>query len=149
MKHVSSSSTLFLKIVIPTVWIVFFGVFTLAMWFSRNEPVGSFSPLTFNIGLTLFFIIGVSLLYWSLMRLKRVEMDHESVYVTNYFKTYRYSWDSVEKIEESDYLFFKSVHLHLKKAGNFGKKMTFVASQKRFNEFIAEHTELIKQFVKD
>ncbi|MEM8906416.1 MAG: hypothetical protein AAGD05_01115 [Bacteroidota bacterium] len=147
MKHVSSSATLFLKIVVPTVWIVFFGIFTLAMWFSRNEPIGTLSPLTFNIGLTCFFLFGVALLYWALIRLKRVEMDQDFVYVTNYFKTYRYSWDSLEKIEESDYLFFRSVHLFLKQRGQFGKKVTFVASRKRFNEFLADHPDVVRPFV--
>ncbi|MEM9819859.1 MAG: hypothetical protein AAF985_02255 [Bacteroidota bacterium] len=147
MKHVSSSATLFLKIVIPTVWTVFFGIFTLAMWFSKNQPVGSLSPTQFNILLTLFFFTGFGLLYWALMRLKRVEMDENYIYVTNYFKTYRYSWGSLEKIEESDYLFFRSVHLFLKKAGNFGKKITFVASRKRFNEFLIDHPEITKPFV--
>jgi hypothetical protein len=111
--------------------------------------VAGLSPTSFNIGLTVFFALGVALLYWALMRLKRVEMDAEYVYVTNYFKTYRYSWDSLEKIEESDYLFFRSVHLFLKTAGNFGKKITFVASRKRFNEFLIDHPEISQPFVED
>ena len=146
MHIVSSSATLFLKFFIPIFWIVFFGLFNIALWVT-DKQVGSLPRETFNIGFTIFFLIGITLLYYALMRLKRVEMDGDFAYVTNYLKTSRYPWHNIEKIVERDYLFFKSIDLYLKTPGQFGKKMTFVASQKRFNEFLKSNPVIIAQFI--
>ncbi len=146
MHIVSTSATLFLKIFIPTFWIIFFGIFNIALWVSGKQ-VGSLPRETFNIGFGIFFLVGIALLYYALMRLKRVEMDADFAYVTNYFKTARYPWHNIEKIVERDYLFFKSIDLYLITPGQFGKKMTFVASQKRFNEFLKAHPAIVAQFI--
>lgn len=146
MHIVSTSATLFLKFFIPTFWMVFFGIFNIALWVSGKQ-VGSFPRATFNIGFAIFFLVGIAILYYALMRLKRVEMDGDFVYVTNYLKTSRYPWHNVEKIVERDYLFFKSIDLYLITPGQFGKKMTFVASQKRFNEFLKSHPPIVAQFI--
>jgi hypothetical protein len=79
------------------------------------------------------------------MRIKRVEMDEHFFYVTNYFKNVRYPFHQIEKIVEKDYLVFRTVHIYLKETGSFGKKITFVASRDRFNLFLKEHPEVVKE----
>ncbi len=81
------------------------------------------------------------------MRLKRVELDGEFVYVTNYFKTFRYPYSNVERMDESDYLFFRSMHIHLKEGGNFGKRITFVVSQKLMDDFLKGHPDVARHFL--
>ncbi|MEM1323830.1 MAG: hypothetical protein AAGG75_26455 [Bacteroidota bacterium] len=142
MQNLSSSTTLLFKIVIPTLWITFFGSFTIALLLTKLSNVGPYPIEVFRIGFVIFSIIGIGLLYWALLPLKRVEADGEYFYATNYFKTYRYPHHSVKEIQIRDYLIVRSVRLKLRKAGKFGQKMTFIASRRRFDDFFANHPEL-------
>lgn len=146
MQHVSSSLTLFFKYGFPIGWAVFFGTMTIAFWLSDDLNVVAGLPIgTFRILITLSFLLGLALLYWALMRIKRVEMDDHFFYVTNYFKNVRYPYHQIEKIKEKDYLLFKTIHIYLKQAATFGKKITFISSRDRFDLFLKEHPELIDQ----
>ena len=144
MENLSSSITLILKIVIPTLWITFFGSFTIALLLTTElTNIGPYPLETFRIGFVLFSIIGIALLYWMLMPLKRVEADDEYFYATNYFKTYRYPHYSIKELKVRDYLILNTVQLKLREAGKFGQKMTFIASRSRFKDFFAMHPELV------
>lgn len=132
MQRVSSNSTLFLKFFIPTFWIVFFGAITMAAVFVRYEYVGDIPIGTFRIIMLSFYISGVLMMVFTLLRLKRVEMDQDFVYVTNYFKNYRYPYHNIEGIEISKFLFFKTASISLKTPGSFGRRMIFVPDLQRF-----------------
>ncbi len=146
-ENVSSNFTIFLKFVIPTFWIIFFGLLLIVVLVSDAVTMSSFSLSTLRIGIVVFYLLGLLILYWAVMRLKRVEMDDAFVYATNYFKTYRYPYHNIEKIEESDYLFFRSIHIYLKEPGKFGKKITFVAHRNRFDNFIKTHPEQFRHLL--
>lgn len=141
MQRISSNATLFLKVFIPTFWIVFFGIFTIAVWRLDNTGFGPVPAQTLKIGLTAFFLIGSGLLYFSLMQLKRIEMDDLYVYASNYFKTYRYPFHNIEKITERDMGVFHLVSIYLKTPGNFGKKLRFLLDEPMFRDFLEQHPE--------
>lgn len=141
MQRISSNATLFLKVFIPTFWIVFFGIFTIAVWRLDHTSFGAVSAQTLKIGLTVFFLIGSALLYFSLIQLKRVEMDDLYVYASNYFKTYRYPFHNIEKITERDMGIFHLVSIHLKTPGKFGKKLRFLLDESMFRDFLEAHPE--------
>ncbi len=146
MQHVSSSLTLFYKYGLTTGYIVFFGTMTLAFWFIDDVKVIAGLPLPlFRLILSGFFLCMVLFLYWSVMRIKRVEMDEHFFYVTNYFKNVRYPYHQIEKVVEKDFLLFKTIHIYLKQAATFGKKISFVSSRDRFDEFLKEHPEVVAQ----
>lgn len=142
MQRVSTDLTLFYKFFIPIFWIVFFGAFTISVLALNRAYYGSIAGGPFRIGVVVFFLSSVAGLYFSLMRLKRVEMDEDFVYVTNYFRTVRYPYHNIEKIRESDFLFLKIVNLYLHTPGRFGRRITFVASQSRFRLFWEQHPGL-------
>ena len=141
MQRISSNATLFLKIFIPTFWIVFFGVFTFAIWQLDVPYFGSVPALTMKIGLTVFFLIGSGLLYLTLLQLKRVELDELYVYASNYFKTYRYPFHNVKKITDRDMGLFHLVRIHLKAPGKFGKTLTFLLNEPMFRDFLEKHPD--------
>ncbi|MFK8102760.1 MAG: hypothetical protein AB8G15_09555 [Saprospiraceae bacterium] len=145
MKNVSTSLTLVLKIFLPVAWIVFFGTITIALLFSEQEFVGMVPTSNFKFGMLAFFLAGVAILYWAVMRLKRVDMDELFIYVTNYHKNYRYPFHNIEKIVERDYWLFKTLHIYLREPGNFGKKISFIPSKDKFKNFLEEHPEVVKQ----
>ncbi len=146
MKHVSSSATLFLKYAFPVVCAVFFGSMTLAFWFTDNvNAVADVPILTFRLILTGTFLTLMLLLYFTVMKIKRVEMDSHFMYVTNYFKNVRYPYHQIESIEKRNYFIFKTIRVHLKQAASFGKTITFVSSRNRLTNFLKEHPEVSQQ----
>lgn len=142
MQRVSTNLTLFYKFFVPIFWIVFFGSMTIAAFVYDNAYYGEIPGGPFRIGLVIFFITGVAMFLFTLMRLKRVEMGADGLYVTNYFKHLRYPFADIEKIGESEFLFFKVVTVHLRAKGTFGKKFTFIASRDRYGEFWRQHPNL-------
>jgi len=147
MQNISSNLTLLLKIFIPTFWITFFGAFTIASLITPNLELGFTSTFIFRIGLTIFVLIGTSILYFTFIQLKRVDMDDEFMYVSNYFKTYRYSYPSIEKIKERDFLLFHTIHVHFKEKGEFGKKIVFLSRSDKLNRFLRKHPEVAQQLM--
>ncbi len=145
MQNVSSSFTVIIKFALPTSWIVFFGAMTISLWFVDSGPVAGMEAGVFRIVLSIFFLVGVAILYWAVMGIKRVEMDEQFFYVTNYFRNIRYPYHQIEKVNEKDYFFFRTIHLILKQPGYFGKKITFIPGRVNFDQFLAEHPDVVKQ----
>lgn len=141
MQRISSNLTLVLKIFFPTFWIVFFGIFTLAVWTLDTPYFGPVPAIWMRIGMTLFFLSGTAILYFTLMRLKRVELDNLFVCASNYIKTYRYPYHNVEKITERDMGLFYLVRIYLKTPGNFGRKLTFLLDEPMFRDFLEKNPE--------
>lgn len=139
MINISSSLTLVVKIGIPTIWIVFFGTSTLVTYFTEVPFLGPFSIWPFRIGLTLFLLTGIGLLYWSVMRLKRIDVKAPFFFASNYFKTYRYPFHQIERIRHRDYGLFKVIDVYLKEKGKFGQRITFLASRSRFDAFLERY----------
>lgn len=146
MQRLSTSATLLLKFFLPTFWFAFFGLLTLTVFFAKGDYYGRVSATSLQIGCTLIFILGGLLLWWSVMRLKRIEGDEEFLYVTNYFKTFRYPFDSIESMKTKDYKFFKTLSVQLKEPGTFGKKINCVISEKLFTDFMHEHPTIAFKF---
>jgi len=148
-QQVSSSTTLFLKIVFPLFWTVFFTVFTLAVWFAGETSFGTIPVEKMKIYMPIFLACGILFLYFTVMQLKRVEMDELYVYATNYFKTYRYPYHNIDTIKEKNYGLFRVVQVHFKEKGSFGKKISFLASKHRLQLFLNNNPEVAKQFLED
>ncbi len=81
------------------------------------------------------------------MQLKRVDMDEDFMYVSNYFKTFRYTYPSIEKIKERDFLLFYTIHVHLKEAGEFGKKIVFISRSKKLDRYLKAHPKVAEQLI--
>lgn len=145
--NVSSNWTLFLKIFFPIFWCVFFGALTIAFWLTDSSSVGNMSIFNFRLLMTSFFITGMGVLYFSLMQLKRVEIDEHFVYITNYKETARYPFHNIEKLEEANYFLFKVVKVYLKSPGIFGNKITFLSNSFRLQEVLKKRTELAPLYV--
>ena len=142
MERVSTNLTLFYKFFVPIFWIVFFGAFTVAVFVYQFEYFGNIPKWPFRILVLAFFLSGVVMFFFTLMRLKRVEMDDLYVYVTDYFKNYRYPYHNIEKFQESSFLILQIVTIHLKEPGQFGKKITFISSKNRYEDFFRSHPNL-------
>jgi ABC-type microcin C transport system permease subunit YejB len=142
MQQVSSNLTLFLRLFLPSFWVVFFGSLTVAIFLIEASYFGNIPAFLFRIGLLVFFLLGVVVIYFTLFQLKRVEMGGEFVFATNYFKNYRYPWHNVEALRIRDTGLFTIGTVVLKTPGSFGKKIRFLMSRKRFENYLRQHPEI-------
>lgn len=137
-KRISSSITLLLRLFVPVFWLVFFGAFSIAILFFSQENMPQFQTIGFRIGVIVFYLIGVLFLYFTFLKLKRVEVDQDFVYVTNYFKNFRYPYHNIESISVTNLLLFQLTTLRLKEKGSFGKKIHFLQSKIKFIQAATE-----------
>lgn len=122
-----------------------FGAVTLTILLTDYSYVGNIPRGTFQIMAVLFYLSGLALFYFTLLDLKRVEMDPDFVYVTNYFKTVRYPYHNIERVEISKFLFFSTASLYLREPGTFGRRILFIPSLFRLRDFLESHPHLQRE----
>ncbi len=136
--RISSNMTLVLALFFPTFWIVFFGLFTLALLFSDQSEL-PFPAIPYMRWIILaFFLVFFMLIYITLMRLKRVELSATHAYISNYFKTYSYEFKDIEKVKSVNFGLFEILILHLKYKGKFGKKIPFLLKRVQLEHYLKE-----------
>lgn len=140
--HISSNWTLFLKVFFPIFWGVFFGAITLAFWLSAEAYIGGMKMSYFRLLMTSFFLTGLLVFYLSTMQLKRVEVDDNFVYITNYKKTARYPFHNIQKVEITDYYLFKIGKVLFRTPGIFGSKISFLANSFRLRNVLNQNHQL-------
>ncbi len=146
-RQLSSSWTLGFRIFLPTFWLAFFGTFFLATLFTDKNQIGEISMNGLRWGLLAFISVFVFVFWKTVLRLKRIDADNESVYVTNFFTNVGYKHQYVEKIELSKGIVFNYGTLVLKDKGQFGDRILFLASRKRIEIFIEENPHLASWIV--
>lgn len=132
--NLSSNWTVVLKYFVPLVWTIFFGALCIIFWMTDELMIGNLDLFIFRIGWTAFFVVGTILMLFTLFKLMRVESDGTFVYVTNYFKIYKYPISNIQKITTKDYSFFKLATVHFIEPGYFGKSVVFMQSRSRFEQ---------------
>lgn len=145
--NVTSSTTIFWKFFFPTFSIVFVSVLTLGIIFSDIKPT-TLPKSTFSTLLVVILILQIVLFYLSIMKLKKVEMDEDFIYVTNYFKWYKYPYHNIDRVIERDWVLAKVITLKFKEPGKFGKRIFFLANHRKLNEFLKENPEAIQRLFK-
>jgi hypothetical protein len=147
MQRVSSNLTIVFKIFLPVAWITFFGAMTIAFLIAdqANLPFGG--GMQVRMGFLGFFILFLLLIYWFLIPLKRVEFGPDGIYVSNYFKTFRYLYIDIENIKELDLGIMSLGTISLKQKGKFGKKIRFIISQVNYKDFLQSHPQLFSHLL--
>lgn len=146
LTRVSSSWTLYYKIFLPTVWIVFFGALIGVALIMQSLDRLRLHPLMIA-GALVFYLLGIVILRFSLLRLQRVELAEDCFYVTNYFKTYKYSYSSIADIDERDLLIMKLTSIRFAEKSAFGKSVHFIQRRKVWTDFTEENAHLFEHLV--
>ncbi len=146
MNRLSSNWTLVLKIFIPVFWLVFFGALTVAAFVSNPIEAPQFTTKGFKIEMLIVIISGFFFFFFTFFRLKRVDTDGENIFVSNYFKTYKYPAKNIEKIIIYNHLILKVAHLHFTGKSSFGKKILFVPLLDSLRKFAAMNKILLRNF---
>ena len=136
MQRVSSNLTILFKLFIPTVWIVFFTTFTLALFLVDEQSLPFLTSPVFKYPFLGLYVIFFLAIYFTIMQLKRVEMGSDYYAVTNYFKSYRLYYEDILKIQIIPLGGLKLITIRLKAKGSFGDKITFLASKQLLDLFL-------------
>ncbi|MDH5580219.1 MAG: hypothetical protein OEZ09_17355 [Betaproteobacteria bacterium] len=118
---------------------MFFGVVELVIIFYLTLP-----PLVI-VASIISYAIGVVVLYATVLRLKRVECAEDFLYVTNYFKTYRYSYESIASTRTTHLLIAQIVTVRFRDRTSFGRRIYFIKRPNVWAEQGLIHPELRRQ----
>ncbi len=135
MMRLSSNLTLMFKIFLPVGWFTFFGSFAIVLLFTdlaQNTILGRPPYLYWYLGFFLFFAL---FLYKTIFQLKRVEFDGKSIFVTDYFRTARYSLDSIRKIHTIRFGILELAWIFLHGPGIFGTKIPLITKRSNMTSF--------------
>lgn len=146
MIRLSSNWTLFLKIFLPIFWISFFGGFAIAAFVTNKSEVPFFTSKSFQLKIVLFIISGILFFAFTFFRLKRIDGEAGFIYISNYFKTYRYPVDSINEIVIYDHLVVKAAHLSFKGKTSLGSKVIFLPYLINLPKFCEENNILLRDF---
>ena len=141
MFQLSSSTTLFLKVFLPCLWLAFFGAFLITVILLDDPYIMGFPMIFFQVGLISFLLVGFIFFYFTTFKLKRVDADETHLYVSTYFRNFRYSFESVEKVKVTNYNLLHLATLTFFEAGSFGKKIVFILSQRNLKKFLESYPE--------
>ena len=83
-----------------------------------------------------------------LWRLYRIDMDDRFLYISNYFKTYKYELDDIESIVDSKILPGRVFRIRLKSKGSFGRNIYFLAAQSLWKDYIETHQQQMLPLLK-
>ena len=146
MNRLSSNWTLVLKIFIPVFWLMFFGALTFAAFISNPIEAPQFTTKVFKIEMLVIFTSGLLFFAFTFFRLKRVDADDENIYVSNYFKTYKYPSHSIAEIIIYNHLILKVAHLHFKGKSSFGKKVFFIPFKSNLRQFAVKNNVILRDY---
>ncbi|NOT36916.1 MAG: hypothetical protein HOP11_06030 [Saprospiraceae bacterium] len=133
MIRISSASTIILSLFFPIFWLVFFGSFTFGLFITNPSDL----PFSFN-GLIrwifLAFYILFSLIIWfSFRKLKRIDLDNDYIYISNYFTTVKIPIQQIENVSCKSLHFRQLGKIVLPNAGRFGRNIFFIAEADKYN----------------
>lgn len=140
MFQLSSSTTLFWKIFLPAFWSAFLGAFIIGAFLVDEPYMLGFPTLFFK--LFLIGILSLSLLYfkYNFINLKRIDANETHLFVSSYFKNYKYSYESIEKIALKRKNGNKAI-LAFVEPSSFGKEIPFLLSKRNMKKFLETYPE--------
>jgi hypothetical protein len=147
MHRLSANVTLFLRLFLPTFWVIFFGALTLAFLFADYQGSPFMQTGVFKMLVVIFYLLGIGAFFLTFWKLRRVELDEHFVYITDFFRTARYPFHNIELIHTASYPFVQLAYITLYEKGIFGKKIYFIHKKEAFERIILQHPELMGKVV--
>lgn len=128
---ISSAQTFIMKCVFPTMWIGLFGLGTLTMLLAPHHGSRDFDgpgPWFFLIML----IAGTAFIWWACIRLKRVRMDANALYISNYRTDIVVPLANVSDVTENRWVNIHPVTIHFHSDTEFGSQVVFMPKVRWF-----------------
>ena len=129
MELLSSRQTFFSKFILPPIWIGGIGLGLMKSGFGAAR----FWPVVF-VG----WIVASGFVYWSCVRLKRVSIDEQFLYVSNYSDEIAIPFSDIGDVTQNLSMNNQQVTIHFKVPTEFGGAIVFMP-RFRFFPFAGPH----------
>ena len=130
IERLSSLQTFFCKFIFPPIWV---GAFGFGVMNSRlvADPK-AWAPMF------VAWIVGSGFIYWTCIRLKKVSIDAQHLYVSTYFREIAIPFSFVGDVTNNRWLNSHPITIHFKGRTEFGDKIVFMPPV-RFIPFVGPH----------
>jgi len=142
MIRLSSGWTLLLRLFFPVFYLVFMGAFTVATIIQGAEVSPVFTTWIYRIGMVSLLLLGLLTIRFTVWRLLRLDASPTHFFITNYFKTFRYSRESINTIYPFNILFWQFIKIRLKEKGSFGQNLYVLLERSLWVQYLDAHPEL-------
>ena len=141
-RELSSKQTFLLKIILPIIIGINF-VLMLVM-IAVNIRTNAILPLLI---VPIFLATGIYVMFRTTMRYKKVSVDDEFLYVSNYRKEIKVPLSNIADVTEIKWIRTRPITIHLQNDSEFGRKIVFTPKMNGFrvfadNPIVAELKEL-------
>lgn len=133
MKRISSTATLFFVVFMPVFWFVLFGSLGIGLLLTDSDEFSLMNGGLLKAVYWSLFLGFALLIRFTVLRLKRVEMDGEYVYITNYFKTIRVARSEITGLRAKYIPLRLLARLSLSYKSYFGRNIYFICDQEHFD----------------
>jgi hypothetical protein len=120
-RTLSSAWTFWTKFLFPAIWILGFGYVTL--FWSGGPPETKFVFLV-------VWIVGTTSILWVYVGLKRVRMDEQQLYVSNYIQEIHIPFSAITEVKQNRWINSRPITIYFRDATQFGDKVTFMPKQR-------------------
>ncbi len=147
MERVSSQLTIFIRIALPTIWLAtVISLIVLLTIAVRGKAQVFTNPIVW--GTTIFILgSGFAFIKYILWKIYRVDMDRRNIYVSNYFKTYKYPFSDIASIARGSFMPGRIYKVTFKAKGSFGHHIHFLASRILWDDFVKAHPSLFEEIL--
>src|SRR5215471_16478487 len=119
-RALSSRQTIFLKILLPILWLFAVSFVLLISFFGDSQ---SADPTKW---IFLGFVIIQSAQVWECIRLKTIEVDDHNLYIANYTREISVPLSNILNVKHNRWPRRQLVTIHLKAPSEFGDKIEFI-----------------------
>jgi hypothetical protein len=123
--------TAIFKFIFPVIWTAAFGTGAAAMIAAGRKGKE-------GIALIIVLIAGALFIYWGFIRLKKVSMDDQFLYISNFRKEIKVHRSEIAKVTENVYINTHPVWIHFKRTTEFGDYVMFMPTSRPF-AFFSSH----------
>jgi hypothetical protein len=124
----SSPQTFAMKFVFPTIWVGVFAAVTITSFLSSDSPFAAATKWR----LMLTIIISGIFIWWTCMRLKRVRMDSQFLYISNFATELVVPLRDVVEVTENVWTNIHPVTIKFRSETVFGSQVVFMPPQRWF-----------------
>jgi len=124
-----------MKFIFPVFWIGIFAAGTLSMFLAADSWHGAGNTRPDPEQRWLFLLItifGAVFIWWTSMRLKRVRMDDQALYISNYVKEIVVPLSNVAEVGENRWINIHPVTVRFHSQTEFGSEITFMPKVRLF-----------------
>jgi len=138
-EQISSLQTFLMKYIFPVFWISGFGIGTINLWLGTlHGPNGQLPESFIKWQFLIMWVVGITFILWAVSPLKRVRIDANNLYISNYFKEVATPLSNIKAVTENCWLNIHPVAIHFKKPTEFGDKISFMPKIRHF-AFFSSH----------